>query len=297
MLEKEKDFPLISIIVPIYNTEQYLEEALLSCINQTYKNLEFICIDDGSTDNSFQILNKFSEKDNRIKIIKHTENKGCVFTKNEGANIASGEYLFFFDSDDKMLSNTLDVLYEEIRKKKVDIISCDVEFFGIRTGKMNLLLPSINNFAIANCIINSALLKKSDFVLCGGYDPNFEKGLEDYDLWLNLLFNHNKKIYRVPQVLYCYRIKSKEESRNKKYHDSHKELLDYIKIKYPKTNNYIDQKAILDNQKAILDFTKKKIKLFGIFPFIRIKNKLNLTKIYLFNCLILTIDKKKININ
>ena len=90
---------LISIIIPVYNTEQYLSKCLDSVINQTYKNLEIIVIDDGSTDNSGKICDEYALKDNRIKVV-HKQNAGVSSARNIGLDIARGEYIAFIDSDD-----------------------------------------------------------------------------------------------------------------------------------------------------------------------------------------------------
>ena len=89
----------ISIIIPIYNVEKYLSECLESIINQSYKNLEIICVNDGSTDKSLIIIKEYEKKDKRIKVISHN-NKGISATKNEGLKIATGDYITFIAPDD-----------------------------------------------------------------------------------------------------------------------------------------------------------------------------------------------------
>ena len=91
--------PKISVIVPIFNVEKYLKECLESIINQTFKDIEIICINDGSTDNSLDILNQYAEKDNRIKVITQS-NQGLSAARNTGIKYANGEYISFIDSDD-----------------------------------------------------------------------------------------------------------------------------------------------------------------------------------------------------
>ena len=95
------DNPLISVIIPVYNSEMFLDECLESLIYQTYSNLEFICINDGSTDSSYEILKQYREKDTRFVILNQT-NQGAGRARNAGINIARGKYLSFIDSDDRV---------------------------------------------------------------------------------------------------------------------------------------------------------------------------------------------------
>ena len=94
-----KNQPKVSIIVPVYNVEEYLVKCLDSLVNQTLKEIEIICINDGSTDNSLEILNTYAQKDSRITIIDK-KNEGVSAARNTGLNISKGEYIMFVDSDD-----------------------------------------------------------------------------------------------------------------------------------------------------------------------------------------------------
>lgn len=111
--------PKISIIIPVYNTEKYLHECLDSVINQTLKDIEIICIDDGSTDNSYQILQEYADKDSRFVILQQ-ENKGAGRARNNGLKNATGEFVAFLDSDDYYADNTvLEKLYNSATSNKV----------------------------------------------------------------------------------------------------------------------------------------------------------------------------------
>ena len=103
--------PKISVIIPIYNVEKYLKECLDSVLNQTLKDIEIICINDGSNDKSGLIIEKYAQKDSRIKFI-HQENLGAGFSRNLGFNLSTGEYCIFFDSDDYFCElNALEKMY------------------------------------------------------------------------------------------------------------------------------------------------------------------------------------------
>ena len=114
---------LISIIVPIYNVEKYVEKCIESIISQTYKNLEIILVDDGSPDNSGVICDEYAQKDSRIKVI-HKENGGLSSARNVGLDIASGEYISFIDSDDYISPRFVEIMYEVSQKYNLEIVQC-----------------------------------------------------------------------------------------------------------------------------------------------------------------------------
>lgn len=118
---------LVSVIIPVYNTEKYLESCIESILHQTYQNLEIILVDDGSTDQSPAICDRFAEKDSRIKVI-HKENEGLGYTRNCGLKHAVGEYVSFLDSDDILDEDTYEYCIREMEKYQAD--AC---FFGRKT--------------------------------------------------------------------------------------------------------------------------------------------------------------------
>ena len=118
----------VSIVIPIYDVEEYLEECLVSALKQTLKEIEIICVNDGTPDNSMDIVNKYAKEDERIVIVEK-ENGGLSSARNAGLAVAKGEYVYFLDSDDYILENTMEVLYEEASKYNLDNIYFDAESF------------------------------------------------------------------------------------------------------------------------------------------------------------------------
>lgn len=114
--------PKISVIMPVYNVAAYLPKCLDSIINQTFNDLEIICINDCSTDNSLQILKEYEKKDKRIKVIANKENVGAALTRNVGIDMAKGEYIYFMDSDDWLETDYLAVMLQTIEQVNTDII-------------------------------------------------------------------------------------------------------------------------------------------------------------------------------
>ncbi|MDD6479318.1 MAG: glycosyltransferase family 2 protein [Oscillospiraceae bacterium] len=114
------NLPLISIIIPIYNSEIFLKECIDSVINQTYKNLEIICVNDGSKDSSLEILKEYESKDGRIVIVDKL-NEGVAKARNDGVDLSKGEYIMFLDSDDWIEPETCEEAYNAIKQKDSDI--------------------------------------------------------------------------------------------------------------------------------------------------------------------------------
>ena len=120
--------PLISVIVPIYNVEKYLARCVDSIVNQTYKNLEIILVDDGSPDRCPQMCDDYAEKDSRIKVV-HKKNGGLSDARNAGMAVATGEYISFIDSDDYVSDDFFECLLDVMNKENSDIAECSVVKF------------------------------------------------------------------------------------------------------------------------------------------------------------------------
>ena len=119
---KLSENPKISVIIPIYNKERFILRILRSIQNQSFKNIEIIFCDDFSNDNSTKLIEKFQKEDERIILMKHDINKGTLINRNDGANIAKGEYLLFIDGDDLLVNNILERTYLIAKSKDIDII-------------------------------------------------------------------------------------------------------------------------------------------------------------------------------
>lgn len=117
--------PKVSIIIPVYSVEQYLKRCLESVVNQTLKDIEIICVNDCSPDNSLVILQEYAQKDNRIKIIDFKENQGAAAARNVGIENATGEYLGAVDGDDWIDADFYEKLYNEAQKENADIVIAD----------------------------------------------------------------------------------------------------------------------------------------------------------------------------
>lgn len=117
---KEKN--MISVIIPVFNVEDYLHVCINSILKQNYQNFEIICVEDKSTDSSLKILEYFSQKDSRIKIIKNDSNKGPGYSRNKGLSIAKGKYVSFLDGDDWFSPNAFEILIKKIENDALDML-------------------------------------------------------------------------------------------------------------------------------------------------------------------------------
>ena len=170
--------PAISIIMPIYNSEKYIEECLNSLIYQTFKNFEIICVNDGSTDNTLNILKKYEKKDERIKIINQY-NKGAAVARNIGMKNSKGEYLIFLDSDDIFEITMIEELYAKIKGNNAEIVICNSEYFYTMNNKniYDEKKYSVFENNIKNNIFSSFDIKKDffNFFIWWPWDKIFKK--------------------------------------------------------------------------------------------------------------------------
>ena len=114
---------MVSIVVPVYNAEKYLEDCLISLVDQTYENIEIILVDDGSVDDSGRICDSWAEKDDRI-IVYHKKNEGVSTTRNFGIQRARGKFLMFVDADDMLVLNAVEYMVKEMIKNNSELVVC-----------------------------------------------------------------------------------------------------------------------------------------------------------------------------
>lgn len=204
--------PLISVIVPIYKVENFLKKCVDSIINQTYKNLEIILVDDGSPDNCPQICDEYARQDSRIKVI-HKENGGLSDARNAGMKIANGEYVAFIDSDDYISGDFIETLYNAMKAENSDIVECDVVRFEDGTT------PSVIN---DNCEINSFSTEKGLSLLISedkfhqhvwnklyksvlALKIPFAKGkLNEDEFWTYQVFGQAERVTKINKSMYFY---------------------------------------------------------------------------------------------
>ena len=205
---------MISVIIPVYNSEKYLRECLDSIVNQSLINIEIICINDGSTDSSLDILNEYAIKDRRIKVISQA-NTGVSSVRNAGIKIARGEYIGFVDSDDYVDLDYFEKLYYAAKRNCADIAACSV--LRIKNKKKKFLIRCKKEVITSDIKQKYKLLKLPNwsFSCCKIYKTQslresgilFREGIFYEDIvFTNTLVRKLKTLVTVPEIKYYYRI-------------------------------------------------------------------------------------------
>ncbi len=252
----------ISVIVPVYNNEKFLEKCLNSLCNQTLNDIEIICINDGSKDKSLEILKKFNQKDKRIKIISQ-KNQGPSIARNNGIEISSGEYIGFVDSDDWIDLNYYEKLYTAAKKYNADIAVCGIKRlrsykwkYHLKITKAEITEDTNEKFEICDvpekCYVFNKIYKREELIKNNIY-------FEPYVFYEDRCFTtealiHLKKLVTVPDIYYNYWtnnnsiVKTKSPKKFKDSEYTHEKMMNIIKA-----NN------------VNLDHYRTKIKKFKIF--------------------------------
>ncbi len=207
----------VSIVIPNYNSAQFLSETLQSAMESSYPNLEIIVVDDGSSDQSLTILEDYKSRYPELIRVFAQCNQGPSVARNYGIHHASGNYILPLDSDDKIHPDYISLAVERFEKEPdTKVVYCEAEKFGIKNVYWNLKAFSPASLALDNLIFVSGLYRKSDWKQCGGYDPRFIFGWEYWDFWINMLKNGGK-VVKLPLVGFFYRTRkgSRRKSTNR----------------------------------------------------------------------------------
>ena len=201
---------LISVVVTCYNHENYIEQCLRSIFKQTYRNIELIVLDDGSTDNTSEIIQEVLKESPFVTTFESHENIGVVRTRNKGLNLLNGDYFLFVDSDDFLDETYVEELYECAINRQADIVYCDLFNFEKNEVYLKAQEFELHSLLVSNYISNCSLVKKA--ILKGTYYDETLSGkkLEDYDFFLNLIINNGAKAVYQPNTKLNYRVFEKD---------------------------------------------------------------------------------------
>jgi len=263
--------PLVSIIIPCFNYADYLPETINSVLNQTYKNLEIIIVDDGSIDQTKDLSQKFSKQDSRIRYF-YQKNNGTSSAKNFGIEVSTGDFIQFLDADDILLPNKIGKQVQYFKKdRNLDIVYGDARFFESETKKLyknyNLTnykwMPEVSGFgekiikelAYKNMMVICApLVKKSSLLNVGIFDKRL-KYCEDWDLWLRCAINKLKfRFSPERETISLIRVHSKSATVN-----TTQMCFSYFQM----SAKYLEDTSICEKYKKLLRrFQKVNLKLF-----------------------------------
>lgn len=198
--------PLVSVVMPVYNAERFLRQAIESVLNQTYQNIELIMVDDCSKDRSVQIMSEYEAQDARVHVIRNEINKGVALVRNQGIRIAKGEYIALLDSDDVWECTKLEKQITLLLKEKASIAYCSVDFIDEQDKKMkSFIVPPTTDYRemLTRCyFICSAVVIEANLLKSHPFRSDYYH--EDYLLWTELLAL-NAKAVGVTDVLASYR--------------------------------------------------------------------------------------------
>lgn len=243
----------ISIIIPIYNAEFYLYNTLDSTVNQTYDNIEIILIDDNSKDNSLEICKAFSEKDDRIRIIKNDKNKGVSYSRNRGIDIATGKYIVFIDSDDTVDKNYIFELINANKEDLYDIVIVNFKNIFIENNKENKDIIKYN-------VVNTNLLNGRFF--------------DDYYYIKSVLTGpcgilFKKKIIEDNNIRFPVEINSAEDyvfnMQYYKFVKKYKFVNLYLYNYYHRKNESLSKQITIKNFENHLKIIEKEMKFFKLY--------------------------------
>lgn len=216
--------PLVSIIMPIYNMEQYLSETLDSILASDYPNFEVIAVDDGSKDNSLQIAQEYAAKDSRLRVLAQS-NSGVCTARNYAIRESNGVFILPVDSDDIITPDFVSLAVAKILSdKSIKVVTPKSNFMGTKSGEWRLPEFSLNLLARKNIICVTALYYKSEWVRVGGY-CNTLIAREDWDFWISML-KSGGKVVRLDKVTFYYRRRAgSKRITDRKFH---KHLIDTL---------------------------------------------------------------------
>lgn len=205
----------VSVIVPVYQVEQYLRQCLDSILKQTFQDMEIILVDDGSKDNSGKICDEYALKDNRVKVI-HQVNKGLSDARNTGMNQMSGKYFMFVDSDDYISELMVEKLYEKAEETGADIVCCNFEYFWKNNEKASYSTKQRSEVLNSSEIFNHRKNEKNYGFWTVAWNKlhksssmnsfRFRSGkIHEDEFWANDIYQKDLKVVTIEDSLYYYR--------------------------------------------------------------------------------------------
>lgn len=219
--------PLVSVIIPCYNMAQYLPEAVESILNQTYQNIEIVIVNDGSTDDTKQVIKELMQESDRVLGL-YKPNGGLGSARNYGIKQAKGELILPLDADDKFEVTFIEKAVKQFSSdRRLKVVYCNAAYFGAKSGVWKLQDFDYNNMLLSNMIFSCAMFRRVDYDGVGGYNESIL--YEDWEFWLRLL-KDDAKVFKIPETLFFYRQHERGSLMNglSKRNEMHLKSLDVI---------------------------------------------------------------------
>lgn len=261
--------PKVSIVLPTYNGVKYISKSVDSCLNQTYKNLELIIVDDGSSDKTPEIIKSY--KDKRTKYVRHEKNKGLPFALNTGFANATGEYLTWTSDDNYYADEAIEKMLTFLNTKDCDFVYCDFYRFrdenpsDIKLVKLPDTLNLNSQNGVGACFLYTKKVKK----VTGFYDVETVFA-EDYDYWIRA--SKNFLMHHIPEPLYFYR----EHINSLSFSRIHEIRIADILVRI--RNNVLDRSTAVNLLSNLIDDRYPNLKYFKVSKIInkiRFSRKIN----------------------
>lgn len=232
----------VSIIIPIYNASKYIERCLVSALNQSYSNVEYICVDDGSADDSLIKAKNIVEQSARVSsvvFIEHHKNKGVAEARNTGINQATGDYIYFLDSDDELPYNSIELLVKAKDSADADIVLGDFDMTGAEKSRFKTIRLPNGNYS-GSSVLDSFLLMQWPDMTCNKLvkletirknQIYFEQNIIHEDtLWSFILAVKSSLMVITDKVTYTYHIQGESITQKKTDHNFNSLLIVLNKI-------------------------------------------------------------------
>ena len=247
----------VSVVIPVYDGERYIEESIKSVLNQSYSDFELIIVDDASTDHTKDILERYKKQDCRIKVIRQETNVGVARTRNTGFDHCSGSLIALLDADDYWHKDKLKKQVEALETCNADLVYCSYEIVD-ETGKKicdDFIVPETTDLDgtlrqnVMNC---STALFKAEVIRKHRFRPDFYH--EDFVFWIDLL-KDNVRVWGVREVLAAYRVVKGSRASDKLRSAKNRYLVlkDYLKIPFYRRSMIMLSYAV----KAVIKYKRK----------------------------------------
>ncbi len=210
--------PLVSIITPTFNSQDFLEQTIDSILDQSYKNWELILIDDASTDNTVNLIKDYISKHSKISLIQNNTNQGAGVSRNKGINAAKGDFIAFLDADDLWIPNKLEVQINFMLKNNVDVCFSSYDLIDEEGNKLYKKVKALPELTYKKLLRSNYLGNLTGIYNCktlGKIQSTKLRKRQDWLLWLDAIKKSNKPAVGIQESLAFYRVRKNSMSSNK----------------------------------------------------------------------------------